>query len=59
MFQHCWQWFCAALVYFLAKKAPAAGCLFFVIMGKLERTQRMRSNAWPCLGFMDYQSVSV
>ena len=51
--------FVPLLVYFLAKKAPAAGCLFFVIMGKLERTQRMRSNAWPCLGFMDYQSVSV
>src|ERR1035437_6430093 len=50
MFQHYWQWFCAAQVYFLAKKTQAAGCLFFVIMGKLERTQmpRQQNNSWQC-----------
>jgi hypothetical protein len=29
--------FVPLLVYFLAKRTPAAGCLFFVIMGKLIR----------------------
>jgi hypothetical protein len=45
MFQHCWQWFCAALVYFLAKKTQAAGCLFFVIMGKLIRRAEVAFQA--------------
>src|ERR1035437_7855170 len=50
MFSHCWQWFVPLLVYFLAKKTQAAGCLFFVIMGKLERTQmpRQQNNSWQC-----------
>jgi hypothetical protein len=45
IFLHCWQRFCAALVYFLAKKAPAAGCLFFVIMGKLIRRAEVAFQA--------------
>jgi hypothetical protein len=45
MFLHCWQRFCALLVYFLAKKAPAADCLFFVIMGKLIRRAEVAFQA--------------
>ena len=59
MFQHCWQWFCAAAGLFSGKKAPAAGCLFFVSMGKLIRRAGSGFPSWAGWAIVEPSMLKV